>query len=124
MSAKTGVRQGVDAELNAVADVNAAKLGFAKIGFDPKAARGCHGHEPRPCRYIFAEAYIARGYSPFARSQDLGAAKVGAGADEPRVGALEQSRSEEHTSELQSLMRISYADFCMKKKKTQRTART
>src|SRR3546814_3111593 len=26
-------------------------------------------------------------------------------------------RSEEHTSELQSLMRISYADFCLKKKK-------
>src|SRR3546814_3491692 len=26
------------------------------------------------------------------------------------------SRSEEHTSELQSLMRISYADFCLKKK--------
>src|SRR3546814_3681578 len=29
------------------------------------------------------------------------------------------SRSEEHTSELQSLMRISYAVFCLKKKKTQ-----
>src|SRR3546814_4087726 len=27
------------------------------------------------------------------------------------------SRSEEHTSELQSLMRSSYADFCLKKKK-------
>src|SRR3546814_7844872 len=27
-------------------------------------------------------------------------------------------RSEEHTSELQSLMRNSYADFCLKKKKT------
>src|SRR3546814_2924144 len=27
-------------------------------------------------------------------------------------------RSEEHTSELQSLMRTSYADFCLKKKKT------
>src|SRR3546814_1829689 len=27
-------------------------------------------------------------------------------------------RSEEHTSELQSLMRISYAVFCLKKKKT------
>src|SRR3546814_4925740 len=26
--------------------------------------------------------------------------------------------SEEHTSELQSLMRISYADYCLKKKKT------
>src|SRR3546814_4616265 len=30
-------------------------------------------------------------------------------------------RSEEHTSELQSLMRISYAVFCLKKKKTQDT---
>src|SRR3546814_9743959 len=31
--------------------------------------------------------------------------------------ASEQDRSEEHTSELQSLMRISYAVFCLKKKK-------
>src|SRR3546814_6820803 len=30
-------------------------------------------------------------------------------------------RSEEHTSELQSLMRISYAVFCLKKKKTSTT---
>src|SRR3546814_4429975 len=30
-------------------------------------------------------------------------------------------RSEEHTSELQSLMRISYAVFCLKKKKKQQT---
>src|SRR3546814_8941814 len=30
-------------------------------------------------------------------------------------------RSEEHTSELQSLMRISYAVFCLKKKKTTKT---
>src|SRR3546814_9332446 len=30
-----------------------------------------------------------------------------------------ESRSEEHTSELQSLMRISYAVFCLKKKKQQ-----
>src|SRR3546814_5820912 len=30
-------------------------------------------------------------------------------------------RSEEHTSELQSLMRISYAVFCLKKKKRNRT---
>src|SRR3546814_9127320 len=29
-----------------------------------------------------------------------------------------QQRSEEHTSELQSLMRLSYAVFCLKKKKT------
>src|SRR3546814_4648942 len=31
--------------------------------------------------------------------------------------AVEHARSEEHTSELQSLMRISYAVFCLKKKK-------
>src|SRR3546814_8670288 len=31
-------------------------------------------------------------------------------------------RSEEHTSELQSLMRISYAVFCLKKKKVQNTS--
>src|SRR3546814_2881433 len=34
------------------------------------------------------------------------------------VRAEEWSRSEEHTSELQSLMRISYAVFCLKKKTT------
>src|SRR3546814_6109037 len=33
-------------------------------------------------------------------------------------GADRRRRSEEHTSELQSLMRISYAVFCLKKKKT------
>src|SRR3546814_9720502 len=33
-------------------------------------------------------------------------------------------RSEEHTSELQSLMRISYAVFCLKKKKKTQTTRT
>src|SRR3546814_5999039 len=38
-----------------------------------------------------------------------------------RRAALDVSRSEEHTSELQSLMRISYAVFCLKKKKTKKT---
>src|SRR3546814_1468210 len=33
----------------------------------------------------------------------------------------DQARSEEHTSELQSLMRISYAVFCLKKKKNTHT---
>src|SRR3546814_5219363 len=35
-----------------------------------------------------------------------------------------QARSEEHTSELQSLMRISYAVFCLKKKTIQHKAMT
>src|SRR3546814_8595511 len=39
-------------------------------------------------------------------------------AQTPRAARLfERERSEEHTSELQSLMRISYAVFCLKKKK-------
>src|SRR3546814_2861184 len=36
-------------------------------------------------------------------------------------GAFEGESSEEHTSELQSLMRISYAVFCLKKKTNQST---
>src|SRR3546814_2104575 len=51
------------------------------------------------------------------------AAKIGvppAGRDSLRgfrQCIVPQTRSEEHTSELQSLMRISYAVFCLKKKK-------
>src|SRR3546814_6576707 len=37
---------------------------------------------------------------------------------------IDDQRSEEHTSELQSLMRISYAVFCLKKKKTLKRNRT
>src|SRR3546814_6243392 len=40
------------------------------------------------------------------------------GMDAARATHIPTSRSEEHTSELQSLMRISYAVFCLKKKKT------
>src|SRR3546814_1733320 len=54
-------------------------------------------------------------------------ALCGAG-DADRLGialcpALRQ-RSEEHTSELQSLMRISYAVFCLKKKKNDQSSTT
>src|SRR3546814_3989025 len=50
------------------------------------------------------------------------------GAGRSRVGSLEREetrqppdrRSEEHTSELQSLMRLSYAVFCLNKKKTKK----
>src|SRR3546814_5139594 len=45
-----------------------------------------------------------------------GASGVAAG-DRPGMAG----RSEEHTSELQSLMRISYAVFCLKKKKNKKT---
>src|SRR3546814_2596259 len=40
--------------------------------------------------------------------------RAGGGGD---ICIIDPARSEEHTSELQSLMRISYAVFCLKKKK-------
>src|SRR3546814_2243541 len=48
------------------------------------------------------------------------------GDDRAQIGRLApgEPRSEEHTSELQSLMRISYAVFCLKKKKSHRNTRT
>src|SRR3546814_9303171 len=42
--------------------------------------------------------------------------------DRATVRELFENRSEEHTSELQSLMRISYAVFCLKKKTRNRQA--
>src|SRR3546814_7576189 len=48
--------------------------------------------------------------------QDMNLARLGFSS---RDLARFSTRSEEHTSELQSLMRISYAVFCLKKKKKQ-----
>src|SRR3546814_1559574 len=55
----------------------------------------------------------------------IAARRAGVGDDRidrlgPHAGhrVVDGLRSEEHTSELQSLMRISYAVFCLKKKKT------
>src|SRR3546814_1061809 len=45
-------------------------------------------------------------------------------ADRPGHEDRDRGRSEEHTSELQSLMRISYAVFCLKKKKTKQKTTT
>src|SRR3546814_5810541 len=42
---------------------------------------------------------------------------IGAARQREQRDAKDLDRSEEHTSELQSLMRISYAVFCLKKKK-------
>src|SRR3546814_2174216 len=44
--------------------------------------------------------------------------------DMKQSGFPGEHRSEEHTSELQSLMRISYAVFCLKKKNTKPTTNT
>src|SRR3546814_4323270 len=67
---------------------------------------------------VGCEARISDGIEPLGQ---LGVV----GDDEPASGAAEALvRSEEHTSELQSLMRISYAVFCLKKKKTNCTSQS
>src|SRR3546814_8729552 len=53
----------------------------------------------------------------FAQSSVDGDSASGQAILMQRPGRTEIRRSEEHTSELQSLMRISYAVFCLKKKK-------
>src|SRR3546814_1061566 len=47
-----------------------------------------------------------------------------AGGHKQRYRFIDFKRSEEHTSELQSLMRISYAVFCLKKKQKATTTTT
>src|SRR3546814_6787046 len=62
------------------------------------------------------EAYAARARPRGAAA--VGVDALGDAAADARAGfrPLDGRRSEEHTSELQSLMRISYAVFCLKKK--------
>src|SRR3546814_10090766 len=53
---------------------------------------------------------------PSVRGYFEGGKRIAYGARAINEGGLQSIRSEEHTSELQSLMRISYAVFCLKKK--------
>src|SRR3546814_2711420 len=58
-----------------------------------------------------------RTFSWSVRSRQKMSAAAVCRASGPMAKAMSGTRSEEHTSELQSLMRISYAAFCLKKKK-------
>src|SRR3546814_1170199 len=74
---------------------------------------------PRSIGYSISANTSAAGSSK--RTNDVGTGTSRTTAMPPsttgRLNTLEPIRSEEHTSELQSLMRISYAVFCLKKKK-------
>src|SRR3546814_3454301 len=67
-----------------------------------------HAHAPRPFGEISRLSASSAGKSPVARPHRHPGTDLA--LDRPA------RRSEEHTSELQSLMRISYAVFCLKKK--------
>src|SRR3546814_3068501 len=109
-------------DLRPAAADDAADAGVPDPGVDPRsehrvrrgdpARRHQPADRPAPLAARAAAGQGAAGRPPAAgadRRDGLGAA---AGADQPAA-----PRSEEHTSELQSLMRISYAVFCLKKKK-------
>src|SRR3546814_2418904 len=59
--------------------------------------------------YAFVRKWEHRGVMATKGASDRGQRKA-------EIYSLPKKRSEEHTSELQSLMRISYAVFCLKKK--------
>src|SRR3546814_5682153 len=81
---------------------------------------------------LFPYTTLFRSLAQRPHQRRVGARRRGAAAQQDRItgfqgetesvhgdigAALVDDRSEEHTSELQSLMRISYAVFCLKKKK-------
>src|SRR3546814_6987526 len=93
-------------------------MGLRRILDQMQAARGAELLQRRHCRRHTVEMH---GDDRPGAAGDGGAdgggidvAGGGLAVDRHRPGA---DRSEEHTSELQSLMRISYAVFCLKKKK-------
>src|SRR3546814_5208987 len=89
-----------------------------KTGRGPPHSR--RGHKPRATRPGLAGRPASYGTGRGSRS--LGIISSRPGKDRVKTGHfLRFLRSEEHTSELQSLMRISYAVFCLKKKKKKET---
>src|SRR3546814_9187392 len=87
----------------------------------------------RVAQIVFERLAVLRPDEQFRAVEAVDAAPVGLGGVEREIGVADQAfrilavlggdrdadraRSEEHTSELQSLMRISYAVFCLTNKK-------
>src|SRR3546814_1732153 len=97
---------------------------FAMLSFSGGIPARCSGADsrfgfqrelPAAARFNICEILLQRGSRTIVA---VSQAKPGENAKRNRSHRL---RSEEHTSELQSLMRISYAVFCLKKKKNKET---
>src|SRR3546814_975549 len=97
------------------------------LAFFPREALTLTTPESNYGTYRFNKEHLAHhfcptcGVSPFSEGADP---RTGAKMVAVNVRCLPDVRSEEHTSELQSLMRISYAVFCLKKKTKQQQKST
>src|SRR3546814_1835379 len=98
------------------------------LGFHPHPSKRYDGHQWRASRDLLTDLDSPLGDDACDRCNDMHmtapdrrATVIGDGRQHSRVGGNAGAlhlcvRSEEHTSELQSLMRISYAVLCLKKK--------
>src|SRR3546814_6970544 len=102
-----------DVSTSLLADGGSCPADFATSGaFQPAGGRG----DASDCLFDGAGCcLLASAAAP--RRRNLEASDPVAEDRQRSVLAALIARSEEHTSELQSLMRISYAVFCLKKKK-------
>src|SRR3546814_2261784 len=99
-------------------DIETGKIEFCILHLPPS-----HPDHQSPRSSERSQQLLRAAAFEFARSR-------AGGVDIPEIGFEllivdapdRHRRSEEHTSELQSLMRISYAVFCLKKKKKDRTS--
>src|SRR3546814_1859387 len=94
---------------------------FVSPGFDGFSQTDDSVRRPKLAAYVCLTEYDAKlpaavAFPPDDLRDTLGELAAQAGLKQLRIAETEK-RSEEHTSELQSLMRISYAVFCLKKKK-------
>src|SRR3546814_8666222 len=96
-----------------------------RAGAQPVPAPSDRGGPAVPARTLRRHAHGGTGRGAVAGIDARGVPGRPVRAAAPALAAvLSASRSEEHTSELQSLMRISYAVFCLKKKKITRKSTT
>src|SRR3546814_2922696 len=94
------------------------------VGFDPARDVWWHelvGQQSERCEpeWVEAEHPLFLLYTSGSTGKPKGIQHSSAGYLLGAVTSCQWVRSEEHTSELQSLMRISYAVFCLKKKYTE-----
>src|SRR3546814_18638711 len=109
-----GMKAGRQVEPDDLPDAGAARAMFMGCGGQGGGARG--GVHPGGGGQRYADARRILDSQGEEAGMAFGDGSAGRN-DELDLRSRAQRRSEEHTSELQSLMRISYAVFCLKKKK-------